>query len=156
MEDNDAPGKVNLNQVAEIISSYVRHTTVAADDLPRVIADVYRALAGVGQPAALPESRRPAVPIRRSVAPEFVLCLKCGHRARTLRRHLREAHGLGPDEYRARRGLSEDYPLRCKPRCPVILPANGPIAIEFFCRSASRDAKSHSIGRESGNVGLST
>ena len=111
MEGNDAPGKVNLRQVVEIVSSYVRHNTIAADDLPRVIADVYRALAGGEQPAPVQEPQRPAVPIRRSVGPEEVVCLECGHRARTLRRHLREAHGLSPDEYRARWGLAADYPL---------------------------------------------
>jgi predicted transcriptional regulator len=110
MEGNDAPRKVNLHQVVEIVSSYVRHTTVAADDLPRLIADVYRALAG-GQVALLPEPRRPAVPIRRSVGQEFVVCLECGFRARTLRRHLREAHDLSPDEYRARWGPAGDHPL---------------------------------------------
>ena len=111
MEGNDAPGKVNLRQVVEIVSSYVRHNTIAADDLRRVIADVYRALAGGEQPAPVQEPQRPAVPIRRSVGPEEVVCLECGHRARTLRRHLREAHGLSPDEYRARWGLAADYPL---------------------------------------------
>ena len=111
MEGNDAPRKVNFHLVMEIVSSYVRHNTVAADDLPRLIADVYRALAGGEQPATGQEQRRPAVPIRRSVGPEKVVCLECGHRARTLRRHLREAHGLSPDEYRARWGLAADYPL---------------------------------------------
>lgn len=104
MEGNDAPGKVNLRQVVEIVSSYVRHNTIAADDLPRVIADVYRALAGGEQPTPVQEPQGPAVPIRRSVGPEEVVCLECGHRARTLRRHLREAHGLSPNEYRARWG----------------------------------------------------
>ena len=111
MEDNDGPHKVNLNQIVEIVSSYVRQTTIAADDLPRVIADVYRAFAGGEEPAPLPASLRPAVPIRHSIAPEFVVCLECGLRARTLNRHLRAAHGLGPDEYRARWGLSGDYPF---------------------------------------------
>ena len=111
MEGNDAPGKINLRQVMEIVSSYVRHNTIATDDLPRVIADVYRALAGGEQPAPVQEPQRPAVPIRRSVGPEEVVCLECGHRARTLRRHLREAHGLSPDEYRARWGLAADHPL---------------------------------------------
>jgi predicted transcriptional regulator len=111
MEGNDAPGKVNFRQVVEIVSSYVRHNTIAADDLPRVIADVYRALAGGEQPAPVQEPQRPAVPIHRSVGPEEVVCLECGHRARTLRRHLREAHGLSPDEYRARWGLAADHPL---------------------------------------------
>ena len=111
MEGSDAPEKVDVHQVVAIVSSYVRHNTITADDLPRVIADVYRALAGVGEPAVLPEPRRPAVPIRQSVTPEAVVCLECGYQARTLRRHLREAHGLGPDEYRTRWGLAADYPL---------------------------------------------
>jgi predicted transcriptional regulator len=111
MEGNDAPRKVNFHLVMEIVSSYVRNNTIAADDLPRLIADVYRALAGGEQPATGQEQRRPAVPIRRSVGPEAVVCLECGYRARTLRRHLREAHGFGPDEYRARWGLAADYPL---------------------------------------------
>ena len=111
MEGNDASEKVNLNQVVEIVSSYVRQNTIAAEELPRLIADVYRALAGGEQPATGQEQRRPAVPIRRSVGPEAVVCLECGYRARTLRRHLREAHGFGPDEYRARWGLAADYPL---------------------------------------------
>jgi predicted transcriptional regulator len=111
MEGNDASEKVNLNQVMEIVSSYVRQNTIAAEELPRLIADVYRTLAGVRQPMPMREPLRPAVPIRRSVAPESVVCLECGYQARTLRRHLREAHGLSPDEYRARWGLSLDHPL---------------------------------------------
>ena len=111
MEGNGASGKVNLHQVVEIVSSYVRHTTIAAADLPRLIADVYRALAGVGSPAPVQEERRPAVPIRRSVMPEVVVCLECGFQGHTLRRHLRAAHGLSPDEYRARWGLPSNHPL---------------------------------------------
>jgi predicted transcriptional regulator len=75
MEGNDGSHKVNLHLAVEIVSSYVRNNIIAADDLPRLIADVYRALAGGGQSAPLPASLRPAVPIRRSVAPEFVVCL---------------------------------------------------------------------------------
>src|SRR5690348_7726244 len=107
MEGTGAPGKADLHQVVEIVSSYVRHTTIAAADLPRLIADVYRALAGAGQPEPL----RPAVPIRRSVAPEVVVCLECGYRARMLRRHVREVHGFDPGEYRARWGLPGNHPL---------------------------------------------
>jgi len=111
MEGNDAPRKVNLHLITEIVSSYVRHNTVAADDLPRLIADVYRALAGSERPATGQEQRWPAVPIRRSVTPEFVVCLECGFRGRTLRRHLRAVHSLSPHEYRTRWGLPPDHPL---------------------------------------------
>ena len=67
IEGSDAPGKADLHQVVEIVSSYVRHNTIAAENLPRVIADVYRALAGAGQLEPVEEKRRPAVPIHRSV-----------------------------------------------------------------------------------------
>jgi predicted transcriptional regulator len=112
MEGNDASEKVNLNQVVEIVSSYVRQNTIAPEELPRLIASVYRALAGVGQAAPPPpEPRQPAVPIRRSVQPEYVVCLECGFRAKILRRHLRVEHGLSIDEYRARWNLRSDHPL---------------------------------------------
>jgi len=111
MAGSDAPENGILRQVVAIVTSYVRHNATAAADLPRLIADVYRTLAGIGQPATGQEERRPAVPIRRSVGPEFVVCLECGFRGRTLRRHLRDDHGLSPDEYRARWGLASDHPL---------------------------------------------
>jgi predicted transcriptional regulator len=112
MEGNDASGKVDLNQVVEIVSSYVRSHQLGPEQLVELIVAVHHALAALGQ-AALPivEPRQPAVPIRQSVRPEYVVCLECGLRAQTLRRHLRVEHGLSVDEYRARWNLRSNHPL---------------------------------------------
>jgi predicted transcriptional regulator len=92
MADQDA-ASVDPDQVAEIVSSYVRHHQVPADQLTALIVGVHRALAGLGRAPPLQEPH-PAVPIRRSVQRDYVVCLECGFRAQTLRRHLRVAHGL--------------------------------------------------------------
>jgi predicted transcriptional regulator len=112
MEGNDASGKIDLNQVVEIVSSYVRSHQLGPEQLVELIVAVHHALAALGQ-AALPivEPRQPAVPIRQSVRPEYVVCLECGLRAQTLRRHLRVEHGLSVDEYRARWNLRSNHPL---------------------------------------------
>jgi predicted transcriptional regulator len=102
----------DLNQVARIVSSYARHHQLGPEQLIELISQVHRALASLGQ-AALPmvEPRQPAVSIRQSVRPEYVVCLECGFRSRMLRRHLRVQHGLTVDEYRARWNLRSDHPL---------------------------------------------
>jgi predicted transcriptional regulator len=106
----DPPG-VDPNQVAEIVSSYVRHHKIAADQLAGLIVEVHRALAGLGRAPPVQEPPRPAVPIRRSVQQDYIVCLECGFRAQMLRQHLRVAHGLEVADYRARWQLPMDYPL---------------------------------------------
>jgi predicted transcriptional regulator len=96
-------------QVAEIVAAYLRNNSVAPSDIPAVIAQVYQSLTGLTQPP--PAEPEPAVPIRRSVNPEYVVCLECGARAKMLRRHLTSAHNLTPAEYRERWKLPTDYPL---------------------------------------------
>jgi predicted transcriptional regulator len=110
-EEASAP-EVDLNQVARIVSSYVQHHQLGPEQLVELIRQVHRALASLGH-AALPivEPRQPAVPIRQSVRPEYVVCLECGFRAKILRRHLRVEHGLSVDEYRARWNLRFDHPV---------------------------------------------
>jgi predicted transcriptional regulator len=104
--------EVDLNQVARIVSSYVRHHQIGPDQLVELIVVIHLALAALGQATPLPpEPRKPAVPIRRSVQPDYVVCLECGFRAQTLRRHLRAEHGLSVDEYRARWNLRSDHPV---------------------------------------------
>jgi predicted transcriptional regulator len=112
MAEEDSAPEVDLNQVARIVSSYVRHHQIGPDQLVELIVAVHRALAALGQAAPTPpEPRKPAVPIRRSVQPDYVVCLECGFRAQTLRRHLRAEHGLSVDEYRARWNLRSDHPV---------------------------------------------
>jgi predicted transcriptional regulator len=96
-------------QVAEIVAAYLRKNSVAPSDIPAVITQVHQSLAKLGQPQlAEPE---PAVPIRRSVNPEYITCLDCGTKAKMLKRHLTSAHNLTPADYRERWKLPPDYPL---------------------------------------------
>ncbi|HAW33067.1 MAG TPA: MucR family transcriptional regulator [Alphaproteobacteria bacterium] len=96
----------------EIVSSHVSNNETAAADLPKLIADVYRALANVNAPAE-PESERlqPAVPVKKSVFPDYIICLEDGKKLKMLKRHLKTAYNMTPDEYRARWGLPAEYPM---------------------------------------------
>ena len=94
-----------------IVASYLRHNQVAASDLPALITSVHRSLAELGAPVALPTPRTPAVSVRRSVQPDYVVCLECGYRAKMLRRHLAGRHQLTPETYRARWELPITHPL---------------------------------------------
>jgi predicted transcriptional regulator len=98
---------------AEIVGAYVGHHTVAATDLPELIATVGKELTGLGQAPAEPEEEKPmpAVPIRRSGRPDDIVCLVCGKPQKMMKRHLATRHELEPDAYRAMFGLKDDYPL---------------------------------------------
>jgi predicted transcriptional regulator len=111
MANEDPPQRVNPRQVAEIVSRYVRHHQVPTDQLTALIIEVHRALAGLWHAAPVQEPPWPAVPIRRSVQQDYVVCLECGFRAQALRRHMRVAHGLAVAQYRARWNLPADYPV---------------------------------------------
>ena len=97
----------------EIVSAYVGANTVAASELPGVIETVYRALRGLAglTESAEPESRAPAVPVKRSVTNEFIICLEDGKKFKSLKRHLRTRYAMTPEEYRAKWGLPHDYPM---------------------------------------------
>ena len=110
-------GQTNLQEIttltAEIVGAYVGHHSVAATDLPSLIATVGEELAGLGQAPAEPiaEKPTPAVPIKRSVRPDQIVCLICGKPQKMLKRHLAARHELAPDEYRRMFDLKDDYPL---------------------------------------------
>ena len=103
--------------LAQILSSYLSNNTVAAADLPSVIETVKKAFGGSGEAASVTPSDsvtktwQPAVPVKKSVTPEAVICLCCGRRFKSLRRHLQTTHQLSPREYRATFGLKSDYPI---------------------------------------------
>jgi predicted transcriptional regulator len=97
--------------VAEIVSAYLRKNHVSADQLTSTITAVYAALAGLGRPAEPVVSLTPAVPVRRSVRPDQIVCLECGRSGKTMRRHLAAVHGITADEYRSRWSLAADYPM---------------------------------------------
>jgi predicted transcriptional regulator len=104
-------GEVNPYLTVKIVRSYVQHHTLGPDQLSDLINSVHRAIGQLGQPPELEEIRTPAVSVRRSVHQDYVICLDCGYRAKTLRRHIRTRHGLGRDEYLRRWGLRSDHPL---------------------------------------------
>src|SRR6266404_3676971 len=111
MNSEDTTKNVDLRPVTKIIASYVGHHTLAPDQLSALIISVQQTLRDLGKPAPLPAPRTPAVPIRRSVQRDHVICLECGFRGKTLRRHLGTRHGLQTAEYLRRWDLASDHPL---------------------------------------------
>jgi predicted transcriptional regulator len=113
MADADRTQKADPILVTEIVRSYVAKNSIAVDEIGPLISMVHRTLSGLAgdEPAPAPQPQAPAVPIGRSVQPEYVVCLECGFRAKTLRRHLRMRHGLDPAAYRARWNLKPDHPV---------------------------------------------
>ena len=101
-----------VEQVAEIVARYLSHNTVAPADVPNVINTIYAAMSGLtGAPKPVEAERTPAVPVRRSVTQDAIVCLDCGWKAKMLKRHLAVAHNITPENYRARWDLPPDYPM---------------------------------------------
>jgi predicted transcriptional regulator len=101
-----------IENVAAIVAAFVKNNKVPAAELPALIASVNQALAGLGQaPAAAPAALNPAVSIRQSIRPDYLVCLDCGQKAKMLKRHLSAAHGMTPEEYRLKWSLPTDYPI---------------------------------------------
>ena len=100
-----------LSLTTDIVSAHVSNNTVPLADLPGLIQSVYRALADIG-PLAEPSDRPvPAVPIRKSVMSDYLVCLEDGKRLKMLKRHLKTAYDMTPEQYRERWGLPADYPM---------------------------------------------
>jgi predicted transcriptional regulator len=97
--------------VAKIIASYVSHHNLTPEQIPELIASVHRSFTDLGQPAEVPAVLTPAVPVRRSVQRDSVVCLDCGWKGKMLRRHLTTRHGLSAEDYLKRWGLAADHPL---------------------------------------------
>jgi len=102
---------VNRLLTAKIVGSYLRHQIVGASELPPLISSVNRGLSEAGRPSPSEELRTPAVSVRQSVRHDYVVCLDCGYRGKTLRRHISSRHGLNSDEYLKRWGLRQNHPL---------------------------------------------
>jgi predicted transcriptional regulator len=96
----------------EIVSSYVSNNNTVAEDLPRLIDQVYKALSGVhGERHVAMDRPQPAVPIKKSVMPDYIVCLEDGKQLKMLKRHLKTAYNMSPEQYRERWGLPADYPM---------------------------------------------
>src|SRR5258706_16483706 len=101
-----------LPLVADIIAAYCRRNYIAVADLPTFVTSVFATLDGLGvEPPAAAPRREPAVPIRLSVKPDYLVCLEDGKKLKLLKRHLRTSFALTPDQYRAKWGLRSDYPM---------------------------------------------
>ncbi len=102
-----------IEMTSEIVSSYVEKNTIGASELPALIQSVYRALSGVTTTVEVVEApvKEPAVPLRRSITPDFLVCLEDGRKFKSLKRHLRTRYNLSPEDYRAKWGLPKDYPM---------------------------------------------
>ena len=102
-----------LSLTADVVSAHVSNNSVSVGDLPRLIEQVHAALAGLGeQVAAEPEAKRePAVSARASVKPDYLVCMVCGAKQKTLKRHLQNAHQMTPAQYREEFNLKKDYPM---------------------------------------------
>ena len=100
-----------LGLATEIVSAHVRNNTIAADQLPRLIQQVFNALATVEQGMATAPKAEPAVPVKRSVLADHIICLDCGKHFSMLRRHLMTDHKMTPQQYRQRWDLPSTYPL---------------------------------------------
>ena len=98
---------------AEIVSAYVSNNTVVATDLPALINNVFDALKKASSTGVQPTSEelRPAVPVKKSVTSEYIVCLEDGKKFKSLKRHLRTHYDLSPEEYREKWGLPHDYPM---------------------------------------------
>ncbi|MGR4893641.1 MucR family transcriptional regulator [Sphingopyxis sp. LARHCG72] len=97
---------------ADIVAAHVSNNNVAISDIPLVIRSVHEALSGLGQKAeAEPEPQQPAVSIRSSVKPDYIVCLEDGKKMKMMRRHLMTHYNMTPDDYRAKWNLPKDYPM---------------------------------------------
>ena len=111
MDQVDRPDLVGLT--AEIISAYVSNNTVGREDLAGIIADVHEALSRASQRvgSAEREELKPAIALKKSVTPDYIVCLEDGKKFKSLKRHLRTHYNLSPEEYREKWGLPHDYPM---------------------------------------------
>src|SRR5665213_404791 len=135
MNDSDIGGDL-IDLAADIVSAYVSNNTVPVGDLPALIANVHRALASThsGSNEPEPEPLKPAVNPKKSVFPDYIVCLEDGKKFKSLKRHLRTHYDLSPEEYREKWGLPADYPM----------------VAPNYSATRSRLAKDNGLGRKAG------
>jgi len=102
-----------LRMAVDVVAAYVSKNPLPAAQIPEIIQTVYSSLSNLdaGAPEVKPEAPRPAVPVRKSVTPDYIICLEDGKKLKMLKRHLRTTYNMTPDEYRAKWGLAADYPM---------------------------------------------
>ena len=111
MDGTDQTGDL-LALTAEIVAAHVSNNTVAVGDLAQLINQVYNSLANIGNAPAAPAARpQPAVTVKKSIQPDYLVCLEDGKKLKMLKRHLKTAYNMTPEAYRERWGLAPDYPM---------------------------------------------
>ena len=102
-----------LRMAVDVVAAYVSKNPLPAGQIPEVIHTVYASLSSLegGAPEAKAEAPKPAVPVKKSVTPDYIVCLEDGKKLKMLKRHLRTTYNMTPDEYRAKWGLPPDYPM---------------------------------------------
>jgi predicted transcriptional regulator len=102
-----------LESTVEIVAAFVERNPIAPEAVPGLISSVHAALKGLGSPAPAPEPKElvPAVAVKKSVSNDFIICLEDGKKFKSLKRHLRTAYNMSPEEYRAKWNLPADYPM---------------------------------------------
>ncbi|KAA5604145.1 MucR family transcriptional regulator [Roseospira marina] len=107
------PREEMLRLAVSIVTAYVGNNPLPAGQIPELIQTVYASLIGLGQQQAevKTEAQKPAVPVRKSIFPDYIVCLEDGKKLKMLKRHLRTNYDMTPDEYRAKWGLAADYPM---------------------------------------------
>lgn len=110
MSDNSSHAEI-LGLTAQIVSAHVSNNSVMPDALPGLIQDVFRTLTSVGREPVQADKPQPAVPVKKSIFPDYIVCLEDGKKLKMLKRHLKTAYDMTPDQYRERWGLGADYPM---------------------------------------------
>ncbi len=112
MDEHNELAETLITLTADIVAAHVSNNSVAVSDLPLLIQNVHGALAGLGTPEVAPEVKQePAVSIRASVKPDFIVCLEDGKKLKMLKRHLMTHYQMTPEQYRAKWNLPADYPM---------------------------------------------
>ena len=121
-----------IEMTADVVAAYVSNNVIPAGDLPALIRGVHGALSQVGTGAPEPEPLEPAVPVKKSIGSDYLICLEDGKKFKSLKRHLRTKYDMSPQEYREKWGLPADYPM--------VAPA--------YARQRSELAKKMGLGRK--------
>lgn len=109
---SDQPSQTDLLELtAEIVSAHASNNKVAPAELTEVIKDVFGTLSELGESGVPAEAPTPAVPVKKSITPDHIVCLEDGKKLKMLKRHLNTAYGMTPEQYRTRWGLPADYPM---------------------------------------------
>ena len=109
--EDHALNETLITLTTDIVSAHVSNNSVALEDLPHLISNVHRALAGLSASVALEPKAEPAVPIKSSIKPDYIVCLEDGKKMKMLKRHLMTHYGMTPDDYRSKWDLPMDYPM---------------------------------------------